>query len=113
MAIRAESPDVTQIPKLICSLRIIDLRISRTIECLHHPRPKLRRDPFKNRSAGKGKVKVESGNKIGRQVLIIAAIELGQSHRGIYVIEGDWTRGVATNPISQRHALGNVRADHD
>src|SRR5580704_6104914 len=108
MAIRAESPDITQIPKLICSLRIIDLRISRTIECLHHLRPKLRSDPFKNRSAGKGKVKVESGNKIGRQVLVIAALEFGQSHRGIYVIEGDRSRGVATNPICQRYAFGNV-----
>ena len=68
-------------------------------------------EPLQGRAAGEGEVEVEARDQVGRQILVLAAAELGQRDRRVDVVEGLDAAGGGADPVADRHALRHVGAD--
>src|ERR1700719_4659212 len=113
MPIGAVGADVAYVPEFLIWLRIIDIRVGRTVERPSHSRAETRRQLFEKRSTSKGKIKVKTWYQIRREIFMVTLCQLRHRHRRIYVVEGDRALRMASDPLSNGHSLGNVRSENN
>jgi hypothetical protein len=112
LTIGAVGAEIAQREALRQAERAVYERIDRAVERACPARPEVLLEPGERGPAGKGEVEVEAGDQVGRQILVIAARELGERHRRVDVVERDHARGGRLHPTRDRHAVRHVGADH-
>ncbi|HET7760024.1 MAG TPA: hypothetical protein VFK62_08870 [Gaiellaceae bacterium] len=68
--------------------------------------------PLRLRPAGEREVQVEARNELGREVLLVARVELREGRRCVEVVEGGRAARRLEQPVGDRDAPGHARAEH-
>ena len=111
LPVGAVGAEIAQIPAFRPLQPRVCLRIDGAVERLGGRGSVALLDMLQGRAAGEGQVDVVARDEIRREILEIAALELGERHGRVDVVEGRHAARGGLRPAADRDAVRHVGAD--